>query len=118
MISHYPDTIKNYNDVFIVFQLLTLYLSLLTDVSPQQLTVGLLLQPEATAQGRRDQEQPQQEAQRAPQRGAGHPSQPAALRAEHPQQARPAQHPAALCQLFTNQELLSRWVQTTNIGLS
>ena len=66
------------------------------------------LQPEAAPEGRRDEEQPEQEAPGAPQRRARHPRQPPPLRAERPLQAGPPLHPQALRQLPPHQELLPR----------
>ncbi|CAK1545737.1 unnamed protein product [Leptosia nina] len=58
--------------------------------------------------GRCYQEQPEQATPRATQRRAGHLGFAAPLRAEHPQQAGPSFHTAALRQLLTHQKLLPR----------
>lgn len=68
----------------------------------------VFFQFKAAPEGRGDQEQPQQETSGAAERRARHPRQPSALRAEHPEQAGPPQHPAAVRQLPSYQELLPR----------
>lgn len=69
-----------------------------------------MLQPEAAAEGRCDEEQSQQAASGAAKRGVGHFGQPLALRAEHPVQAGSSLDSPPLRQLPPHQKLLSRCV--------